>query len=63
MLVIAAFLEAFWSSMRSIPFSLKYAVGAGLWLLVAMYLYYGGRQYAPTHQPNQPATETLHRAA
>lgn len=46
MLVIAAFVEAFWSSTRAFPASIKYSVGAGLWFLVAFYFLYFGRQHA-----------------
>lgn len=38
LLFMAAFVEAFWSPLRSLPLLLKYAVGAGLWLLVLAYL-------------------------
>ena len=45
MLVVAAFIEAFWSSSTYIPPLGKYLVGAGLWLLVAGYfLFMGQRQ-------------------
>ncbi|UOF14670.1 stage II sporulation protein M [Lysobacter capsici] len=43
MLVFAAFVEAFWSSISSIPAPIKYAVGAVLWLLVFAWLLRGGR--------------------
>ena len=47
-LLIAAFIEAYWSSMNSLAPTLKYAVGAGLWLLVAAYLLLAGRNdHAP----------------
>lgn len=46
MLVIAAFLEAFWSSIKLISPEIKYAVGAGLWLLVLVYFLLLGRQHA-----------------
>ena len=45
MLVIAAGIEAFWSP-RNIPEEVKYAVGAGLWLLVALWLGSAGRSHA-----------------
>jgi uncharacterized membrane protein SpoIIM required for sporulation len=45
MLVIAAAIEAFWSP-RLVPAQLKYAVGAGLWLLVALWLGLAGRSRA-----------------
>ena len=43
MLVIAAFLEAFWSSSSSITPAIKYSVGAALWALVIYYLSMTGR--------------------
>lgn len=43
MLVVAAFIEAFWSSSQLVPVALKYAVGAVLWLLVAAYFSLMGR--------------------
>ncbi len=41
-LVIAAFIEAFWSP-SSIPNSIKYWAGGGLWLFVALYFTLAGR--------------------
>ena len=47
-LLIAAFIEAYWSSTTSIAPWLKYFVGALLWLLVATYLIFAGRiHHAP----------------
>ncbi|HWV15753.1 MAG TPA: stage II sporulation protein M [Cellvibrio sp.] len=43
MLVIAAFLEAFWSSSSTLTPSIKYAVGALFWLLVIAYSCLMGR--------------------
>jgi uncharacterized membrane protein SpoIIM required for sporulation len=43
MLIIAAFLEAFWSSSSSLPIALKYWVGAILWGLVLWYSCSGRR--------------------
>lgn len=45
MLVLAAAIEAFWSP-RGLPAQLKYAVGAGLWGLVAVWLGAAGRSRA-----------------
>lgn len=42
-LVIAAFLEAFWSSSSLLPAQVKYGVGALLWLLVIIYCVFAGR--------------------
>jgi uncharacterized membrane protein SpoIIM required for sporulation len=44
MLVIAAFLEAFWSSNGALPIAVKYAVAAVLWGLVLLYSF-SGRRY------------------
>lgn len=43
MLLFAAFVEAFWSSIGSIPAMVKYAVGGALWALVLAWLAFGGR--------------------
>lgn len=43
MLVIAAFIEAFWSA-KPLPNEVKYAVGALLWALVLGYFLFAGRQ-------------------
>lgn len=47
-LLIAAFIEAYWSSMTFSTPAVKYWVGAGLWALVLAYLGLAGRrQHAP----------------
>ena len=43
MLVIAAFIEAFWSSIGWMPAAIKYSVAAALWLFVLAWLFVGGR--------------------
>lgn len=43
LLVLAAFIEAFWSSNTALPLWLKYSVGTFLWLLVFAYLAFCGR--------------------
>ncbi len=47
MLVIAAFIEAFWSSSTSLPINVKYIVGGICWFLVLIYCFssrrYGSR--------------------
>jgi uncharacterized membrane protein SpoIIM required for sporulation len=43
LLLLAAFIEAFWSSNRAIPAEIKYAVGIAGWLLVILYLTLAGR--------------------
>lgn len=47
MLVIAAFLEAFWSSIGWMPATVKYSVAAVLWSLVGLWLLRGGRGLLP----------------
>ena len=44
MLIIAAFIEAFWSSSTSLSIEVKYSVGAVLWSLVLLYSF-SGRRY------------------
>lgn len=39
----AAFIEAFWSSNRGLPFALKLGVGLALWTAVPLWLAFGGR--------------------
>ena len=48
MLLIAAFIEAFWSSIGSLPAAVKYSVSAALWTLVLVWLWHGGRGIAET---------------
>ncbi|PAU58611.1 stage II sporulation protein M [Pseudomonas indica] len=47
LLLIAAFIEAYWSSMTYTTPLIKYLVGTGLWLLVLGYFLFAGRQHAP----------------
>ncbi|MDR7133047.1 putative membrane protein SpoIIM required for sporulation [Lysobacter niastensis] len=47
MLVFAAFVEAFWSSIGSIPAGIKYAVGGVLWTATFVWLWRGGRGVLP----------------
>src|SRR6185312_7904088 len=44
MLLIAAAFEAFWSSARWMPPTVKYTVGAACWLAVLAYLTFQGRR-------------------
>lgn len=44
LLLIAAFVEAYWSSVTRFPVGVKYAVGAALWALVGAYFLLGGRR-------------------
>jgi len=46
MLLVAAFVEAFWSSTQTVSPMLKYTTGAVLWLLVAAYFMLAGRARA-----------------
>ncbi|MEP6633134.1 MAG: stage II sporulation protein M [Luteimonas sp.] len=43
MLILAAFVEAFWSSIVWIPRAVKFGVGGMLWLIVLTWLWRGGR--------------------
>lgn len=43
MLVFAAFVEAFWSSIGWMPDPVKFGVGGLLWLLILLWLWRGGR--------------------
>jgi uncharacterized membrane protein SpoIIM required for sporulation len=42
--VIAAAIEAFWSSRHMLPLKLRYGVGAALWVLLFLYLLLAGRK-------------------
>lgn len=44
LLLLAAFIEAFWSANRAIPAEIKYAVGGAGWLLMILYLTLAGRR-------------------
>lgn len=43
MTLLAAFVEAFWSPLPTLPVGLKYAVGGTLWLLLLAYFVFAGR--------------------
>ena len=45
-LVFAAFVEAFWSSIGWMPSSVKYSVGGLVWLVVWYWIWRGGRNAA-----------------
>lgn len=47
MLLIAAFIEAFWSSSSTLNSSIKYSVAAALWLMVIAYFLFAGRGHGP----------------
>ena len=46
MLLIAAGIEAFWSPRYTLPLSIRYGVGAAMWVLVGVYLLLAGRRNA-----------------
>jgi uncharacterized membrane protein SpoIIM required for sporulation len=46
MLVIAAIIEAFWSSKHHLPFALRIAIGSGLWIMLLLYFLLAGRKLA-----------------
>ncbi|UXI68033.1 stage II sporulation protein M [Tahibacter amnicola] len=46
MLVFAAFVEAFWSSIEWMPDPVKFSVGGLLWLFILLWLVRGGREHA-----------------
>lgn len=46
MLVLAAFIEAFWSAIN-MPAGIKYAVGSACWVLVFWYFIFAGRRHEP----------------
>ena len=52
--IMAAFIEAFWSSQTAIPLNIKYGVGIGLWLLTLAYFILVGR--------NSPQSEVSYAA-
>ena len=47
MLVMAAFVEAFWSSSSTLSVTTKFVCGTALWLLVTLYLVFAGRRHGP----------------
>lgn len=55
MLLIAAFIEAFWSSSSSLPNALKYAVGAALWVFVYYYCFFFARTRVAAYQSQYAA--------
>ena len=46
MLLIAAFIEAFWSSKAEVSAAVKYSVGLALWVFVISFCVFAGRRYA-----------------
>jgi len=43
LLVLAAAVEAFWSSRHELPLTVRYGVGAATWVFVILYLAFAGR--------------------
>ncbi len=50
MLLVAAFIEAFWSSSSSLPNVVKYGVGACLWVFVYYYCFFFARNRVATYR-------------
>jgi len=50
MLLVAAFIEAFWSSSSSLPNFVKYGVGACLWVFVYYYCFFFARNRVATYR-------------
>jgi len=46
MLLIAAAIEAFWSSRHTFPLTLRIGAGIGVWLLVLVYFLFAGREFS-----------------
>jgi uncharacterized membrane protein SpoIIM required for sporulation len=57
MLVIAAFIEAFWSS-KPLSADIKYMVGGGLWVCVIGYLLFAGRVPKSFGQKTEPLSSS-----
>jgi len=55
MLLIAAFIEAFWSSSSSLPNVVKYTVGAALWVFVYYYCFFFARNRVATYRSQYAA--------
>jgi uncharacterized membrane protein SpoIIM required for sporulation len=55
MLVIAAFIEAFWSSKHQLPFALRITAGAVFWILLLLYFLFAGRK-GPQEKNNEAVT-------
>ena len=55
MTTFAAFIEAFWSSMTSIPPEVKYAVGIAFWVLFTLYFVFAGRNRSAAAAASQGA--------
>lgn len=62
MFIIAAFIEAFWSS-AALPPIVKYVVAAILWTVVIAYLQFAGRNFAGNKRELQPLPTDAEQAA
>lgn len=61
MTLIAAFIEAFWSSHQYVPVPAKYAVGIALWIaLIAYFVTAGRRRAAATRQEPSAGARSSH---
>jgi uncharacterized membrane protein SpoIIM required for sporulation len=66
MLVFAAFVEAFWSSIGWMPAAVKYAVGGVMWAITLLWLGLGGRgRNGSAHAalPRDPSSVSMQRGA
>jgi uncharacterized membrane protein SpoIIM required for sporulation len=52
MLVIAAVIEAFWSSKDQFPFMLRIIAGAFMWLIMLSYFLFAGRKTGKNNEPS-----------
>jgi uncharacterized membrane protein SpoIIM required for sporulation len=52
MLVIAAVIEAFWSSKHQLPFMLRIISGACMWVIVLFYFLFAGRKAGKDNEPS-----------
>jgi hypothetical protein len=52
MLVIAAVIEAFWSSKHQFPFMLRIITGACMWIIVLSYFIFAGRKTGKDNEPS-----------
>jgi uncharacterized membrane protein SpoIIM required for sporulation len=52
MLIFAAFIEAYWSSLAWMPAPVKYSVGGVIWLAILLWLWRGGRGRAAAEYTN-----------
>ncbi|MFQ3245326.1 MAG: putative membrane protein SpoIIM required for sporulation [Arenicella sp.] len=55
MLLIAAFIEAFWSSSSTLPNAVKYSVGACLWVFVYYYCFFFAANRVATYRSQDAA--------